>query len=1013
MLTNMRVISLEFAIIILTNCLVLSYNSEESSLKIQRPVIASSCQICAQDLSDEKAMYCYYTYCKEIYDKSSLFNGISEAKQGTCSECLFYSDSNYNSCVFQFCKSEILTLIKSLYNTDSNKTLDSCTNKCYYEWYYYNYDYEDCIQNICKTDNVSELSLSFSMVENNKKQELSKCNACYYYYINNVFYDCITEYCIQEFFNRENLFSTSESTETTIGSCHDCAYENDYYKCAKDNCKDKIINLANKYFENKASFVSVRPKVLYTNCELCDYFYTGESLETCIYYYCKDEIIDPEGLIKSDSKNHKEAQISRCTTDCYYNYVYGFFTYDEYYVCYTYYCKDEVLAMYKEKNAKNLLKKKTKKELFDCLSCMNEYDEYDFYCFFCGSKNEIIEKENLFDGGVKNTNQGTCETCYYEEEYSYYDCVYYYCKNEILEKSKSLVFKSLQKLFKSTPLQTTTCDQCVYSFYAYGSYYYSNCLIQYCKEEILSKEVLFNKIPNTQDLTSCDSCYNYSEDDYYNCISWYCKNKIINIISSFYEIPKIETSSCQETCYAGWYFHNSNYFLCASMKCNDFINENLIQIPDFISELNGTTLDFVDSCSFLSENQEEDFYYDCLYTNGKEKIMSMLSKSIKNQNLMDCKVCYEEYHYGKTSRNDFWKCEKVNCDNDEKYYVAKAENIVINKCGDCIENLEIGFISYEEYTVCVDYYSKNGGNAAEVLAKYFPSAMPIKSVKLNLCVDCFAHFSNGFYTENEYETCSDIYCSPGEKNKVIEIFSLDVEKTKANNCELCFEKAQKEGFDENFIYTCGYYSCKSQILEKFQKNYRKISDFITKSNENLNECWKCIGGDGEYGDCWIEYCKEEVFDKVKMNSLSNLIEKNEQDFSRCDNCEKYYNDGYYSYSDYYYCYYWYCKYELLTQTDLYIHSEVLNQNNDVDIGKYWSNQCSYYYSNGIYGYDSYYCKKYDFEYSKTSDDTLQNSNNYLVTASFALGSLLLGVLTYRNYIKRNDEEMIQYTIILN
>lgn len=1009
----MRILFL--ALIVLINCLVLADNLEESYLKAQRPVLASSCQVCTESLSDDKAWYCYYTYCQEIYSKSSLFNGVSEAKQGTCSECLLYSDSNYNSCVFHFCKSEILVLIKSLYSIPDN-SLDSCTSKCYYEWYYYNYDYDDCILSICKTEGVSELSLSFSMVENNKKQELSNCDACYYYYTNDKFYDCITEYCKQEILNRQNLFSFSESTEktqTTIGGCHDCAYYNDYYKCAQDNCKDKIKDLAYKFFEGKASFVSVRPEILYTNCELCDYFYTGENWETCVYYYCKNEILDPERLIELDSKNHEEAQTSRCTTDCYYSYVYGFFTYDEYYACYTYYCKDEVLAMYKEKYSKNLLKKKTEKELFDCLSCQYEYDEYDFYCYFCDSKNEIIEKETLFEDGVKDANQGTCEACYYKEGYDYYDCIYYYCKNEIITKSQSLVLNSLQKLFKSTPAQTSTCNQCLYNFYAYGSYYYSNCLIQYCKEEVLNKKVLFSKAPNTQDLTSCDYCYNYSGDYYYNCVSWYCKDKIISIVSNLYDIPSLETSSCQETCYADWYYHNSDYFMCASLKCSDFISENIIQIPDFISKLDGEALDFVDSCSFLFADQPDDFYYDCLYTNGKEKIMSVLSNNIKIQDLMDCKACSEEYYYGKISRNEFWQCKKANCNNNEAILAVKAENVVINQCGDCIENLEIEFISYEEYAVCVDYFSKNGKDAAEVLAKYFPSAMPIVSVQLSLCSDCFAHFSNGFYSENDYDICSNIYCSSGEKDKVIENLNLNVQNDSEKNCELCFEKAQKEGLDEDFIYTCGYYSCKDQILENLQKSDSKISDFVTTTNENLRECWYCIGGDGEVGDCWIQYCKAEVFDRVKMNSQKALVEKSEQDLSRCENCEKFYDDGYYSYSDYYYCYYWYCKNEFLAQTDMYIHTVILAQNDEIDAKSYWANQCSYYALNKIYGYDSYYCQKYNFNFSKNNDDILQNSSNYLITASFAVGSLLLGVLAYRNYKKKCEEERIPYKIILN
>ncbi|OMJ92221.1 hypothetical protein SteCoe_5098 [Stentor coeruleus] len=900
----------------------------------RRPVMTSTCEECYY--SSSYSYDCYYYYCKEEV-LSKLFDG--EATENLCS---YYSGEDYWNCINSDYKTEIISVLETLYGPKEEESLSSCTDTCYYNWYYYNYDYDSCVYYYCKTEGVDEKLITFAMVEN-KVETMSNCDACYYYYSGDSYYDCIYYYCKSEIIDGNKLFAGSAkptSKPVTLSACDDCywyyyyGYTSTYYDCVYAYCKEEVLTLSEKNFKGKLSFVQERPEILYSNCELCDYYYTGDAWYDCIYYYCKDEVVDTQQLISLKGANIEKADLSKCTDYCYYTYYLGYYTSTEYSNCYYYYCKNEVASLYKKLTANNFIKTKKESELYDCSSCHYDSYEYSYHCYYC-YKEDILDKSALFADEPKNAKTETCEYCYYDSSYTYYDCVYYYCKNEVMEKAKLAVINNFSKLTSIAPLQGSTCSECGY-YYSYSSEDYAyDCTYYNCRDEVLSKNVLFAGYSGEQKQDYCYECYDYDYDGYYDCAYWYCKEQILDKLKELYGTEKVEGSSCEGTCYMDWYFYGSDYFTCAAKFCKDERSENLITIPEFIQEKGGVQLDCYDTCYYYYGYSGS--YYDCVSYYCKSLTTENLSANLSGKKVeaySNCDACYDNYAYGYYTYNEYSDCYYNWCKTSDSkgIKVVKADSMKLSYCDDCWTYYYYGYLTYSEYSSCVSSYCKDTKTSSLKSTKLSKT----KSEKLFSCGDCADYYYSGYYTYSEY-------------------------------------------------YDCAYYYCKDQILE-LTATSKKESDFVSKNGVTFDYCYYC----GDY-DCYYYYCKNEIMSKLDMKA-ENAIE-NGQELTKCDNCYYLYYYGYFTYDDYTYCYYWYCKNEILSQVDLHKRTTSLVAVEKANIETYTEEVCEYSYDS--YGYEYYNCYYYYYK------NSVQQESSYLMSG-FAISAVVLGAMAYSRYSKRRQ-----------
>ncbi|OMJ89714.1 hypothetical protein SteCoe_8079 [Stentor coeruleus] len=977
----------------------------------RHPIMTSTCEECYYSYYEGSYSFdCYYYYCREeVYNK--LFDNKAKSETNyDCDSCAYYSDDSYYTCVYYYCKTEILSALETLYGSKEEETLESCTDTCYYYWYYYNYDYYDCVYAYCKTEGVDEKLITFAKVEN-KVETMSNCDACYYYYTGDDYWTCVYYYCKAEIVDGNKLFATKSSVQTsepvTLNACDDCywyyyyGYTSTYYDCVYVYCKEEILKLSEENFSGKLSFVQERPEILYTYCELCDYYYTGDAWYDCIYYYCKDEIVDTQQLIGSKSVDVEKIDLSRCTNYCYYTYYLGYYTYNEYYNCYYYYCKNEVASLYKELNTKNFIKTKKESELYSCSSCHYDYYEYAYHCYYC-YKEAILDKTALFAEEPKDAKAGTCEYCYYDYTYSYYDCVYYYCKNEVMEKAKLTVINNLSKLVSIAPIQSPTCSQCVY-YYNYNAVYYAyDCAYWYCRDEILSKNVLFAGYSEEQKQDYCYECYDYDYDGYYDCTYWYCKDQILEKFEELYGTEKVEGSSCEGTCYMDWYFYGSDYFTCASKFCKGERSENLITIPEFIQEKGGVQLDCYDTCYYYYGYSNS--YYDCVYYYCKTLTTEKLAASIptnKVETYTECDECYDYYYYGYLTYSEYVDCYYNWCKNSDSKMIkaVKVDSVMLSTCDDCWTLYYYGYMTYSEYDSCYYYYCKEDKESAVILLENVGKELNIKSVKTSYCDDCWTYYYYGYLTYNEYYNCAYYYCKENEI-KTAEKTELSVKTEKLYYCDDCYYYYSYGYFTYSEYYNCVYYYCKEKVLE-LTATTKKTSDLVSENSVSFDYCYYC----GNY-DCYYYYCKSEVMSKLDMKAESAI--ENNQELTKCDNCYYLYYYGYFTYNDYAYCYYWYCKNEILSQVDLHKRTTSLVAKEKADIKTYTAETCYFFEYKTVYGYDYYYCYIYYYK------NKFEEGSSYLMSG-FAISAVVLGALAYAGYSKRRQESSVSevpYKIIL-
>ncbi|OMJ92188.1 hypothetical protein SteCoe_5060 [Stentor coeruleus] len=919
------------------------------------PIAASTCEECYYLHYEGSYSYdCYYYYCREevynkLYDKKTTSQTNLE-----CDQCWYFTGDSYYTCVYYYCKNEILSALKDLYGLKKLESLDVLNTNSDNLPFYKSY----LIKN--NLDYSNDGDKIFTMVEK-KRESMTYCDACYYYYTGDEYLECVYYYCKEEIIDGNKLFDgnakpTSEPVE--LNACDDCywyyyyGYTSTYYDCVYAYCKEEVLTLSEKNFKGKLSFVREMPEILYSNCELCDYYYTGDAWYDCIYYYCKDEILDTQQLIKSNGANIDKADLSRCTNYCYYNYYLGYYTYTEYSNCYYYYCRNEVASIYKELYTKNFIKTKKESELYSCSSCHYDYYEYAYHCYYC-YKEAILDKTALFAEEPKDAKAGTCEYCYYDS-YSYYECIYYYCKNEIMEKAKLVVTKNISKLVSIAPLQSSTCSECVY-YYAYNNENYAyDCSYYNCRNEILNKNILFSGYSEEQKQDSCYECYNYDSTEYYNCIYWYCKDQILNKLESFFSIEKIEGSSCEGTCYMDWYFYGSDYFTCADSFCKNQRSENLITIPEFIQEKGGVQLDCNEACYYYTYTDDD--YYECTFYYCKSFTIEKLSTSISSKKIetyTNCDTCYDNYFYGYYTYNEYNDCYYIWCKISDSNIIktVKTESIKLSYCDDCWTYYYYGYLTFSEYNSCYNYYCKNDKDSVKILIKNIGQELDINSIQTSYCDDCWTYYYYEYLTYSEYYECAKFYCKENDvKNldsKAQKIELIKSQNKKLDYCSDCADYLYSGYFTYSGYEDCAYRYCKNEILQIVSTN-KKTSEIVAENGITFDYCYYCdYYSFGDY-ECYYTYCKSQVLDKIVTNA-EKAIENNEE-MTKCNNCYYLYYYGYYTYNDYTYCYYWYCKNEILSLVDLYKrnNSALDREKNEVKI--FYSmkdNKGGYFYMSGF------------------------------------------------------------------
>jgi len=283
----------------------------------------------------------------------------------------------------------------------------------------------------------------------------------------------------------------------------------------------------------------------YYFCQGCydEYYYgymTYNDYYNCYYYYCKSDLslslVSCSSSCKDAScfnkcREQKVAEIgenskvkefsisayydySYCQ-ECYDEYVYGYINYNEYYNCYYYFCKSEL--------SQSLVSCSSS---CDNASCFNKCKE---------TQKGVISLNTKVEDSSSLYYSYYCQECYDEYYYGYitytqyYNCYYYFCKEEVSQLATSLV----------SEIKQNSCDTCANEV----SNFYS-CVQNCCKAEIVNK-FISDKLELVKkdniELSHCNQCYDlyyegyYTYNEYAYCYYWYCKNDLTEQAKLYFE----------------------------------------------------------------------------------------------------------------------------------------------------------------------------------------------------------------------------------------------------------------------------------------------------------------------------------------------------------------------------------------------------------------------------------------------------------------------------------------------
>lgn len=487
-----------------------------------------------------------------------------------------------------------------------------------------------------------------------------------------------------------------------------------------------------------------------------------------------------------------------------------------------------------------------------CYECYWDYYDQDYTdCLWYYCRSEVINKEVLFkEKALDLTSCLDCESLY--PHYNYFSCVYENCQEKIRETAKLVAINTPNVLVQRIPMKTySTCADCYIDYYGY----FYDCVYYYCRSEVIDKEVLMSSATLSK---SCSSCSNYSGTNYNNCVYFFCKHEIESKINSLYaDLAKKEISLgyCQDNCYWEYFYNNYDYTSCVDYYCK---GEN--------------------------SNKAELYYSRGLVNKNGEKLMS------------DCDLCY--YYY---EGDEFDECFAYFCNSESTYtkksLISTRPEIKMPGCDSCYE--------YDDNFDCILIYCKS-----EILDKSIEAVD--KTVKLTPCTDS-CYYDYIYYGENYYN-CVEDYCKSEVQNyyklyiaKNKKIMNAE-KKNKLEECSFCYS--------EEDSYSCFWNTCRSQIIDK-EVLFADVSE-----ESKLMDCYDCYFAENDsYYDCVFFQCKQEILDKAKLVAIKSpeLIRSDLKihrgDSQACSSCGNY-DESYGAFYEYE-CITTYCKSEITEKKTLF------------------------------------------------------------------------------------------------
>jgi len=909
---------------------------------------------CQEYEEDDKCKKCENGYAFEENDRLNCKNIINEfgeyySKDGGISyiKCDGNTEGNIQNC--KNCEYNIDKLICNECK-DDYILKDDENNICYLKSSFGNdkkYYYEDSLH-------IKTCSKTISKCEECEKIDSNiKCTKCEngYYFVNEDYYNCkgldqITP--SNEYFEENNEYYSCISYNT-IQNCKICNSSNSCSSCqegfafisqSKDQCKNIVVDLQNKYYMDETdhtlykkcseSIIQCITCLSKNECSFCEENYGLFNDKTkCIdindhkyykktsdnlYYLCSGSINDCEEC-------SEESKCTKCISD---NYI---LTYDK---CLL---KIEHCSDYENdgkcKECTNGYKPNDNKdgcviEMEHCTKVNNNGD-----CIECESdyrlSNNNICYQKIDNCQLYEENSGNCRQC--NEGYAFEENDRLNCKDislfeEYYSKDNKLSYfkcdgnngESIQFCKKCNYNSELICNECqdnyilkdeenniCYSKTTFENdkkYYYEDLLhIKTCSKTINKCEEC-EKIDNNIKCTKCEDGYYFVDEDYYNC-------------KSLGQITPIEE----------FYKESNQFYSCGNIKynsienCRNCNNKNSCSLcKDQYTFINNDK----NICKKIEELENEyiqDLQDNTIYRKCSEYINNCKTCSSKNE----CLSC--ENNYGLF--NDKTKCIDIN---NHKYYKKVSDNLYylcsgsINNCEECSEESKCTKCISDNYILkydkcllkiehCNDY--ENDGKCRECSRGYKVNDNKDGCMiemehctKLNDDGDCIE-------CENDYRLSNNNCYKKIEKCEEYE---------EDENCKKC---ENGYAFKENDRLNC------KNIINEFEEYYSKdngISYFKcdgSNNGENIQFCKKCnynnelicnecqdnyVLKDDENNICYskttFENDKKYYYeDSLHIKTCSKRINKCEEceknnDDIKCTKCE---NEYYFVDEDYYHC----------------------------------------------------------------------------------------------------------------
>lgn len=200
----------------------------------------------------------------------------------------------------------------------------------------------------------------------------------------------------------------------------------------------------------------------------------------------------------------------------------------------------------------------TEDEYYNCLDSKGCIETIDIMHLFSSMPFNLIpaiEPSYVQLNWPESSSFSSCDECLYSQtSQEYYSCVYINCKGKIQEKFSANLLKLSDE---------SICYDCGGYLNEYDSV---NCIWFYCKNEVVQKNELFNSfyqelLSLQYNIETCVDCNSLVyADDYYNCVKKYCKNFEQKLLE------KIDLSKLQD-CLECEYLVDDQWVECYKSSC--------------------------------------------------------------------------------------------------------------------------------------------------------------------------------------------------------------------------------------------------------------------------------------------------------------------------------------------------------------------------------------------------------------------------------------------------------------